>query len=369
MADGDQDHRSTAARNRSRVINARFLAKPVGGVPRVGVELLRALSDELVHCAAKPRLSVATPRSVDLCQLGAQHAGRRTLGFASRVGEQLAMPLLYPRATVISFCNATPMLAADSVVWIHDAHVFDAAETYPLPYRLWHKTILGAVRLRGFQVVTVSEFARDRLLHYGVDPTRIRVIYNGGDHIVRTPEDSEVFGRVGLYGEPYVLLVGSPARHKNLPFALSALLTAPANYNIAVLGLAQSGPYQSADSLSRHPRVFILPHVTDAELRALYRSAKAVISPSLCEGFGLYAAEAMFAESGPLVLSNRAALPEVAGDAALYFDPTDAASLVDEVTAALQPAVAQRLREAARKQREKFRWRRAAREIIQYYLS
>ena len=75
------------------------------------------------------------------------------------------------------------------------------------------------------------------------------------------------------------------------------------------------------------------------------------------------------AEGGPLVLSRRAALPEVGGDAALYFDPTDPLSLAAAVSDASSPETDRRLRAAARAQREKFRWRRAAREVVDHYLS
>jgi glycosyltransferase involved in cell wall biosynthesis len=163
-------------------------------------------------------------------------------------------------------------------------------------------------------------------------------------------------------------LVGSPARHKNVPFALEALLATQDSYKIAVVGLAQSGPYVGGRALPQDPRVVLLPRIEDGELRALYRHARAVIAPSLCEGFGLYAAEAMFADSGPLVLSDRGALPEVGGSAALYFDPTDQASLRAAVAEALRPETARRMAAAAKTQREKFRWRRAAREVIEQYL-
>jgi glycosyltransferase involved in cell wall biosynthesis len=360
---------SASSGMRNIVINGRFLAKPYGGVPRVGLELLRALSTELRTGIDGVDIRVATPTQVDLRAVGSDGAGRRSIGFAGRLGEQLAMPLLYPGATVLSFCNATPMLAHHSVIWIHDAHVFDAPDTYPLAYRLWHRTMLGMTKLRRFEVVTVSEFARSRLIRQGVDERRIRVIYNGGDHILREPADASVIARVGLQGKRYVLVVGSPARHKNVPFALDALLASAEPLHIAVIGLAQQGPYRGAGALTSDPRVVLLPKVSDGELRALYQSASAVISPSLCEGFGLYAAEAMFADAGPLVLSDRGALPEVGGDAAVYFDPTDAAGLRSAVAQALTERRSAQLRAAARAQREKFRWQRAARSVIDGFLS
>jgi glycosyltransferase involved in cell wall biosynthesis len=293
----------------------------------------------------------------------------QSLGLPGRLGEQL-LPALYPRATILNFCNVTPILARRSVLWIHDAHVFDAPETYTTGYRAWHNTIFAAARARKFEVVTVSNFSRERLIHHGLAPARIRVIHNGGDHILRSSADTSILESTGLSTQPFVLLLGSPARHKNVPFGIQALLDhGDPTLRIAVVGMSQEGPYGAARALADHPRVSVLPRLSDAELRALYGAAKVVLVPSLVEGFGLYAAEAMHAGSGPLVLSNRGALPEVGGDAALYFDPLDAHSLAAAVRQACQADTAGRLRAAAELQRSRFRWQRAARQVIEEYLT
>jgi glycosyltransferase involved in cell wall biosynthesis len=229
--------------------------------------------------------------------------------------------------------------------------------------------VLEVTKLRRFPVVTVSEYAKTRLVHYGLRSEDVGVIYNGGDHILRTAEDERVLLANGLDRAEFLLLVGSVAKHKNLPFALEALLPlCGARFRIAVVGLAQVGNYRGSDPMMTDPRVTVLPRITDGELRALYRRAKVVIAPSLCEGFGLYVAEAMFAGSGPLVLSNRTALPEVGGDAALYFDPTEAESLRKAVSLALQPGTAERLFNAAAKRKSRYQWSRAATAIIEHYL-
>jgi glycosyltransferase involved in cell wall biosynthesis len=356
---------------RDVVINGRFLSKPQGGVARVGTELLRALEQELRENAPEIRLRIATaPGASAVPGAPGSHGNLvRTRGFAGRLGEQLGLPVLYPGATILSFCNVTPVLARRSVVWIHDAQIFDAPDTYGAAYRLWHRGIFAAARWRGFEIATVSHFARSRLLHHGANPDRVRVMHNGGDHILRNAPDGAAARRAGLEQQPYVLVVGSPARHKNVPFALRALLAGGApGLKIAVVGLAQAGAYLKAEGLPDDARIVLLPQVSDGELRALYAGARVVVVPSLFEGFGLYAAEAMFADSGPLVLSARTSLPEVGGDAALFFDPTDPESLRAAVRLALEPATATRLRAAARVQREQFRWRRTARTVIATYL-
>jgi len=360
---------ATARRVSDVVFNGRLLTRPVGGVARVGIELLRALIQEIAE--AQPGLSLRLATPVDLPpDMAVPQVVIKGAGYAGHLGEQLRLPLDYPGATMLSTGNSTPFFAYRSVVWIHDTHVLDSPETYSRSYRWFHRSVLTAVKLRRFEVVTVSNYARERLIHHGVRPDRVRVVYNGGDHVLREPEDTSILESAKLVRGNYVLLVGSPARHKNVPFAIEALLKhTPATLRIAVVGLtALSGPwYQASGDIPRHERIEILPKLSDAQLRALYAGAAVVLSPSFAEGFGLYAAEAMHAGSGPLVLSERTALPEVGGDAALYFDPTDAAALGAAVNTALQPDVQVKLRGAASVQRDKFRWRRAAREIIEYY--
>lgn len=354
------------AQNAATVVNGRFLAKPNSGVSRVGVELLRALGEEIAEAGLPLRLRVATPPEAALDARQTE----RTRGFASNLGVQLALPFLYRGATVISFCNETPLMAARSVLWIHDTNIFDAPDSYPFAYRLWHRLILETAKLRSFEVATVSACARARLITHGLLPAKVRVIYNGGDHILSEAEDTRVLQSHGLRGKDFVLVVGSPARHKNVPFAVQSLLPlCGAKLQVAVLGMSQVGPYAGKPGFAQDPRVTLLPRVTDGELRALYRAARVVLSPSLSEGFGLYVAEAMFAESGPLVLSQRGALPEVAGDAALYFDPRDPVSLRRAVQLALQPESQRALADAARSRRELFRWRRAARQVLESYFS
>lgn len=355
---------------RNVVINAKFLAYPHGGVARVGCELLRAIEEEISENARDVPLRVATPRGVSLANAGnperlARHESR---GYGGKLGEQLGLPFVYPGARLLNFCNSTPVLAWQSVVWIHDAHVFDAPETYRTLYRVWHRGMLRAVKLRRFRVVTVSKFSRERLVHHGVAPELVEVIYNGGDHILRAAPDTSALAQAGLSDRQYILLVGSPAKHKNVPFAIRALLEHTQNLPIVLIGMGQEGPYQEPGSLLDHSRVINMPRVSDAQLRALYAHSAAVVSPSLVEGFGLYAAEAMFAGSGPLVLSNRGALREVGGNAALYFDPTSSTSFGTAIHEALKPNTYARLRDAAVEHRKAFRWRVAARTVIDRFM-
>lgn len=351
------------------LVNGRFLNKPVAGVSRVGQEMLRALLAETAEMAPalRPHLSIAVPPGVSV--EGAAEAGAKLVrGPGNLIGEQMLTPWLAPGATVLSFANSTPLMSWKSIVWIHDAHVFEAPESYSRFYRLWHQNLLRMCVLRGFEIVTVSNYSRRALIAHGARADKTTVIYNAGDHILRDAADASVIAANGLQRGQFVLLIGSRAKHKRLAFAVEALSQRlPADRQIVVVGLGQQGAYAEAGGVAGDRRLKILPMLSDAQLRALYESAGVVVIPSVLEGFSLPAAEAMWC-GAPLVLCNRTALPEVGGAAALYFEADDAEALGARVGESFEAAVRARLSAAAVTQRDQFRWRVAARRLIEQFL-
>lgn len=350
------------------LINGRFLAKPYTGVTRVGRELLNALTQELAERDAwRGRFALAAPDGADFGPAGREAIAQVmaiTTGPGSIPAEQLAMPFSAGGDVVVSFCNVTPLLALRSIIWIHDAHIFEAPETYGAAYRAWHTLMLRGSGLRGFRIVTVSDYSRDALIRVGAPAQRIAVISNGGDHILREHPDHAGADALGLGAGPFVLVMGSPAKHKNAPFAVRALLAGlPEAVKIAVVGLHQAGAYVGEQAMPQDARIALLPRITDGVLHALYQRAACVVVPSLLEGFGLPAAETLWA-GGVLAIADATALPEVGGDAALRFDPRDAADIAAKTREAMTPAIAARLRAAAVTQRERFAWRRAARDLL-----
>lgn len=343
------------------VINGRFLAKPPTGVTRVGTELLRAILLELAaHPGAGIRLALPIGADIPGAPPARLHLAP---GWGGNLGEQILLPLRYPGATILSFCNSTPLLAARAIVWIHDSHVFDGADAFSRPYRLWHKSIFAVARARRFQIVTVSEHSRQRLIAHGADPARIETIYNGGDHLQHISPDDSAARDAGLLDGRFILIVGSRAKHKNVPFAVDALSTRlPQDIKIAIVGMGQEGPYGAAAQDLNSARVIQLPRISDAQLRALYQHTLCAVTPSLLEGFGLPASEALW-EGAPQALSDRGSLPEVGGEAATYFDARNA----EQMASAVMDAIARKdeLRAKALIQREKFQWRFAARRALE----
>jgi glycosyltransferase involved in cell wall biosynthesis len=305
-------------------INGRFLTQAITGVQRYAVELVRAIDRQL---AAEPRLRsrytfrLVTPRD-DVRPLALEHIASVSVGRLRGHGwEQFELPRSSGDRLLINLCNTAPLMGR-TVVTIHDASVFAIPAAYSTAFRLWYRTLLPLLGRRALKVLTISEFSKSELSRWaGISASKMVVIYPGSDHILDTPADLGVFGRLSVEPGRYVLAVGSRSPHKNI----ETLVAAMTRWGREGLPLVLAG--------GTNARVFSRPaalgssvqsagYLTDGELRALYEQAQCFAFPSLYEGFGLPPLEAMRCGC-PTVVSRAAALPEVCGDASLYADPHD----------------------------------------------
>ncbi|MDX6665482.1 MAG: hypothetical protein QOG68_1688, partial [Solirubrobacteraceae bacterium] len=204
-------------------------------------------------------------------------------------------------------------------------------------------------------VITISEHAKRGLVeHVGVPAERIEVIGLGVDHERFTPEGP---GRDDL-GD-YVLYPANLWPHKNHARLLEAWRQVD-DLTLVLIG-------QSFGRASEQERVRHLGHVAHEDLPALYRGARAVVFPSLFEGFGLPVLEAM-ACGTPVAASDRGALTEVAGGAALLFDPESVPAIAAAVRQiAGDEALRARVRAAGLARAAECTWARAADAHVRAY--
>jgi len=170
-------------------------------------------------------------------------------------------------------------------------------------------------------IIAVSLFTAGQVEELlGVEPSRIRVIPHG----VHMPAAGTA------QREDLVLCVGALQKRKNIARLVKAFEYLPPSWRLAVAG-ADDG-YGAADELAafhqspRRSDIDMLGFVSSLELERLYQRARIFAFPSLDEGFGIPVLEAM-AHGLPVITSNRSALPEVAGDAAVLVDPHDTAAI------------------------------------------
>ncbi len=176
---------------------------------------------------------------------------------------------------------------------------------------------------RASHVITISESTRqDLLAHYDVDPGRVTPILLGPSHGLDT--DAQVARDPDL-PENYFLSVGTLEPRKNLVRTIEAWSAADVEEALVLVGevgwKAEPILKAIADSPKRD-RIVRVGYAPTEKMRGIYRFARALIYPSLYEGFGLPALEAMCCGT-PVILSRNSSLPEIGGEAAFYVDPLD----------------------------------------------
>jgi alpha-1,3-rhamnosyl/mannosyltransferase len=243
---------------------------------------------------------------------------------------------VYHEPNYVPFRSEVPV-----AVTIHDLSWLEYADTHPLERVRWLEKAMPRVVADAAAVIVDSDFTRKALLAAFVcKPERVHAIHLGvAPHFrPRSPAQTAAsLDRLGLRHGGYVLTVGTIEPRKNIGHAVAAHAALPAalrsRYPLVVAGargwLGASLEHQLRARDAAHELRF-LGHVDDEVLAALYSGAALFVFPSLYEGFGLPPLEAM-ASGVPAVVSNRASLPEIAGDAACLLDP----DLPDKTTSLL----------------------------------
>ncbi|HEX5416275.1 MAG TPA: glycosyltransferase family 1 protein [Chloroflexota bacterium] len=252
-----------------------------------------------------------------------------------------------------------------SVATIHDVGYLWHREAYsPLAWLLLH---LGTLRnTRADRIIADSEATtRDLIANFRVDPARVRVAYLGGP-TEQSIGDPTAARQVYKLPARYFLFVGTLQPRKNLRRLLQAFARIAPRYpdvGLALAGQAGHGAPALVAEVARlglSERVQLLGYVPPADLPSLFAAAVGFVFPSLYEGFGMPALEAMVWGT-PVIASKASSLPEVVGDAGLLVDPYDVASLADALARLLEdPALRQELIAAGRSRAGLFTWDRCS---------
>jgi glycosyltransferase involved in cell wall biosynthesis len=363
-------------------INALFLAQRAGGVGRYTRNLLRSLTEldrppRLTVFAGSGlpaevleepwagavdwvRLPVAPTNPLNLAaQLAALPLLARHRGADVLHGPANAGALWAPLATVVTLHD---------LIWLHHPEDWDSSRRA----RASTKALAVHTARASTRVIADSRAARDDFVAtLGLDPARIDVVPLAADgpSAAATPE-RELRDRLGLGDGPFVLSVAQKRRYKRLDTLIAALPELAGDVSLVLAGPPAGHEPELrriAAELGMQRRVHFLDWVEEADLEGLYRACACFALPTAIEGFGLPVLEAM-GRGAPVACSKLSALPEVAGDAALYFDPYDQADVTRALARLLaDPQLRDRIAAAGRRQAERFSWRRTAEETLATY--
>jgi glycosyltransferase involved in cell wall biosynthesis len=346
------------------VINGRFFAQIKTGVQRYAAETLHAfdrLLGQRPELAQQLRCELAVPAGTQVPPL--QHISVHVVPYLSgHAWEQISLAWFARDAFLLNFSYSGPFLKRRQLITVHDAAVAVLPDTFSRRYRAFHNLLLWILKSRVQVVMTVSEFSRRELgYHFGM--ARDVVVGHGGWEHARAGADSlETLQSFGLQPNRYVLAVGSLKPNKNFALLGRALrLLGDFALPIAIAGARDVSVFQAAEPPPGDVR--LLGYVPDRALADLYRHAACFVLPSLYEGFGLPALEAM-ANGCPVLAARAGSIPEVCGDAAVYFDPYNPASLARALREiADRPAMRDELRVRAQDRLDCYTWRGNA-EIV-----
>ncbi len=262
--------------------------------------------------------------------------------------------------------------AVPQVLVTHDLAYLHYPGQVPRRVQRYYEKNVPRFLARAERIVTVSEFVRQDIhQNYGTDLDKISVAANGvqADFRPLSPAEVEVTRREYAEGRPYFFYLGSVHPRKNIARLIRAYgqfrKRGPALPLLLGGRLAwQSGEIMAAyrDS-AYHEDIHFLGYLPQEQVVRILGGARALVYPSLSEGFGVPLLEAMHAEV-PIIASHASSLPEVGGKAVLYVDPEREESLAEGMLRLIhEPGLAENLVREGRRQRKRFSWDGAAQVV------
>jgi glycosyltransferase involved in cell wall biosynthesis len=356
--------------------DGRALTSPAAGVRRYSRELLDALA--------------ALGEPIELVILGGSSSAPAPAG-AERIAESWHPPtnvgwslvglpravrrgdvdLLHAPAYTAPFWSAVPV-----VLTIHDVSYARHPAWFPYRQDALRRAFYRRCALGATIVITDSEFSASEIqAAYGIDRHRIVVVPLGVDGSFQTIGGAGPSPLPAGVSGPYVLHVGDLHERRNLPMVVAAVLEARRHGPLSALRLVLAGvdrgvgdEVAAVAARAGMPDALVrLGSVEEEALRALYRSALALVYPSRYEGFGLPLLEAM-ACGTPVLASRAASIPEVVGDAGLLLNPHDSAEWTEAIVRiAGDETLRGTLRASGLARAATFTWSRTARQTLEVY--
>ena len=263
---------------------------------------------------------------------------------------------------------------------IHQHFQMRRATTHdPITYKikqLGYRAVFKTAIRRSVKILVPSTYVKDLLTSdWHLDAQKIQVTYEGVDDklitiskILSKEKYKRILNKFNIQG-PYIFYVGNAHPHKNLEGLIKAFLELKKSHDNLTLVLSGGDHYfwQRLKRENQQKGINFTGFVSDEELVALYKGAQVFVMPSFEEGFGIPLLEAMACRT-PVVSSNVASLPEVGGDACLYFDPHDLGDMVNKIDKVINDKnLRLELIKKGQKRLKFFSWKKLAEQTLKVY--
>jgi glycosyltransferase involved in cell wall biosynthesis len=352
-----------------------------GGVPRYLCEILKEIHDKIEierpvlysdneYAQQLPFLKIPHLFTKNKFKGKSKLEGIINLGYSSRKIIRNNYDIFHATCSnvyMLGYSNASYLkyVKKPVVATIHDMIYENAPAEYQKTYAIHieskKKLIYGSDH-----IIAVSENTKKEILaHYSINPEKITVIHHGAPSVSHVRLKNN-FGN-------YILFVGRRSPYKNFPFFIESIAPLLLDDNqLKLVCVSPSFTIEEEKLLAKlgvGQQIVAIGGVPDEVLNSLYKNALSFVFPSLEEGFGIPILEA-FANNCPVCLSNSSCFPEIAGNAALYFDPKDSTSIYDALKRIINDKpLALELSKLGSERLTTFSWEMAANQTLEVYNS
>lgn len=303
-------------------INGRYLARRQTGQERFASETIL----ELDKIAQPGEYELVVPleytKPIELKNIKVVRHGKAK----SHLWEQtdFAYYVRKHRMLSLNLCTIQPLLAP-GVVCIHDISYKINPQYWKTMYgrlsAIWHKLHYRVAMKMSPAILTVTQCSKQEIINqYHIKPNRVSVVPNGWEHIMRTETDDGVFNRFStLQRMQYFIAISSLAPNKNFSWIFENAKCNP-NKQYVIVGRASLSEYGEDYSAANLPNVLLTGYLADGELKALLQNCRALLFPSLYEGFGIPPMEAL-ALGREAIVAKASCMPEIYQEYVHYLDP------------------------------------------------
>lgn len=298
----------------------------------------------------------------------------KEFSFGEQLGLARQLYSLKPDLVHFTMPHQPVLYFGKSITTIHDLTTArfrnPAKNFFVFKFKQWvYRGVLLWVARKSKAILTISQFVKQDIANYcHINPKKITVTYLAADKITESP-----LPIYQLQSTDYLLYVGRPLPHKNLRRLIDAhkILIQTHPQLILVVAGKKDVLYERLELYAKkqglEKSIDFTGFISEGQLRWLYENTAAYVFPSLSEGFGLPGLEAMV-HGAPVVSSNATCLPEIYGDAALYFNPEDVADMASKISQLLDDKqLRSELVAKGKAQAAKYSWAKMAAQTLEVY--